>query len=94
MARARGAGRIGEEKPVTKNGFPDRRFKGQRDLPSPEVVNPDYRRARTGGVVDDVHVTIDGRPDRRFKENRAMSDDEILDGQIAALQAQRAQMRH
>ena len=63
--------------PTTKSGFPDRRFKGQRDLPPPtpeEVVG----RARTGGTIGDVHVTIDGKPDRRFKENRSLSDEEVM----------------
>jgi hypothetical protein len=71
----------------TRMGTPDRRFKGQRDLPEPRLG--DYKPARTGGVVDEVHVTLDGRPDRRFKENRSLSDEEVLETQIAVLQAQR-----
>lgn len=63
------------QQPTTKSGYPDRRFKGQRDLPPPPTV--DVQRARTGGTVGDVHVTIDGKPDRRFKENRGLSDEEI-----------------
>lgn len=66
------------EAPLTKSGFPDRRYKGFRDAPLPEHANPEYRRARTGGTVGDTHVTIDGRPDRRFKENRSLSDDEVM----------------
>ena len=64
------------DRPMTKSGYPDRRYKGQRDLPPPEDANPNYQRARSGGVVGDIHVTIDGKPDRRFKENRALSEDE------------------
>jgi hypothetical protein len=64
--------------PLTKSGYPDRRFKGQRDLPPPEEENPEFRRARTGGTIGDVHVTIDGKPDRRFKENRGLSDEEVM----------------
>lgn len=63
--------------PITKSGYPDRRFKGQRDLPPPalEIIEP---RARTGGTIGDVHITIDGKPDRRFKENRGLSDEEVM----------------
>lgn len=64
--------------PLTKSGYPDRRFKGQRDLPPPVEENPDFRRARSGGVIGDMHVTIDGKPDRRFKENRGLSDEEVM----------------
>lgn len=72
-----GRGRMtSSNQPLTKGGFPDRRYKGQRDLPPPEDPNPNFQRARTGGVVDDMHVTIDGKPDRRFKENRGLSEEE------------------
>lgn len=67
-----------QEVPLTKSGYPDRRFKGQRDLPPQQDENPDFRRARTGGTIGDVHVTIDGKPDRRFKENRGLSDEEVM----------------
>ncbi len=63
-----------ESNRFTKTGKPDRRFKGQRDLPDEEVINPGYRRANVGQVIDDVHLTMDGTPDRRFKENRNISD--------------------
>lgn len=63
--------------PRTKTGAPDRRYKGQRDLPDMEVQNPGYTRAQVGGVTDDgMHLTLSGKPDRRFKENRSISDDE------------------
>ncbi len=65
-----------EELPLTKNGKPDRRFKGQRDLPEEEVINPFYRRAAAGMVLEGVHVTSDGTPDRRYKENRHITDEE------------------
>lgn len=62
---------------LTKTGKPDRRFKGQRDLPDEEVINPDYRRASVGGTDEQGnHLTIDGKPDRRFIENRTISDEE------------------
>lgn len=73
----RGMAPTQEQGPLTKGGYPDRRFKGQRDLPPPEEENPEFRRARTGGTIGDVHVTIDGKPDRRFKENRGLSDEEV-----------------
>ena len=45
--------------PITKSGFPDRRFKGHRDDPPPDVANPEYRRARTGGEDESgTHVTL------------------------------------
>ncbi len=69
---------VSQEAPLTKSGYPDRRFKGQRDLPPPEEENPDFRRARTGGTIGDMHVTIEGKPDRRFKENRSLSDEEVI----------------
>lgn len=63
--------------PRTKSGAPDRRYKGQRDLPDQEVQNPGYTKARVGGQAEDgVHLTVSGKPDRRFKENRSMSDTE------------------
>jgi hypothetical protein len=63
--------------PITRNGFPDRRFLGARHLPPPEVQDQENRRARVGGEIDGVHITLTGKPDRRFKENRALSDDEV-----------------
>jgi hypothetical protein len=66
------------EGPLTKSGYPDRRFKGQRDLPPPEESNADFQRARTGGMIGQMHVTIEGKPDRRFKENRGLSDEEVM----------------
>lgn len=66
-----------ESNHMTKNGTPDRRYKGQRDLPESEVVNPDYRHATTASVVTEgFHATKAGKPDRRFLENRALSEDE------------------
>lgn len=65
-----------ESNHFTKNGKPDRRYKGQRDLPDEQVINPGYRRASTAHVVQGVHVTKDGSPDRRYKENRTISDEE------------------
>ena len=62
--------------PITKSGYPDRRFKGQRDLPPPPEEERGVR-ARTGGVLGDMPVTIDGKPDRRFKANRALSEEEL-----------------
>lgn len=64
--------------PLTKSGYPDRRFRGQRDLPPQEEQNPDFHRARTGGMIGEMHVTVDGKPDRRFKENRGLSDEEVM----------------
>ncbi len=66
------------EGPLTKSGYPDRRFRGQRDLPPPEPEQQQMQRARTGGVIGDMHVTIEGKPDRRFKENRGLSDEEVM----------------
>lgn len=77
----------GMVQPVTKNGYPDRRFKGQRDLPPPED-RQDFTRARQGGVIGDTHVTIDGKPDRRFKENRSLSEDEAHRQWVQNLQQQ------
>lgn len=68
-----------EAEPLTKSGYPDRRFKGHREDPTPDVANPEYRRARVGGVVGDMHVTVDGtKPDRRFKENRGLSEEDAM----------------
>lgn len=67
---------VAPDVPLTKTGYPDRRFLGARHLPAPEEQNPEYRRARTGGEVDGVHITMTGKPDRRFKENRALSEEE------------------
>lgn len=64
--------------PLTKSGRPDRRFLGARHLPPEEPPNEEYRRARTGGMIGDIHVTIDGKPDRRFKENRGLSEEEVM----------------
>jgi hypothetical protein len=64
--------------PLTKSGYPDRRFRGQRDLPPPEPEQDQMQRARTGGVIGNMHVTIEGKPDRRFKENRGLSDEEVM----------------
>ena len=61
---------------LTRNGAPDRRYKGQRDLPEEAVKNPYYTHAAVGGIVGDTHVTRDGAPDRRFKKNRALSEEE------------------
>lgn len=62
---------------MTKNGVPDRRFKGQRDLPDEEVTNPDYRKASVGEITEKgIHLTIDGKPDRRFLENRTISEED------------------
>lgn len=63
--------------PTTKSGYPDRRYRGQRDLPPPPQEEGGTK-ARTGGVVGDIHVTIDGKPDRRFKENRHLSEEEVM----------------
>lgn len=62
--------------PLTKTGYPDRRFKGQRDLPPPDSERK--QRARTGGTIGDIPVTIEGKPDRRFKENRGLSEEELM----------------
>jgi len=75
------------EEQLTRMGHLDRRFKGQRDLPEPP--EHDYKPARTGGVIDEIHVTLSGKPDRRFKENRALNNDEIIDAHISALQSRR-----
>jgi len=66
------------EGPLTKSGYPDRRYRGQRDLPPPEMEEERVQRARTGGKIGDVPVTIEGKPDRRFKENRALSEEELM----------------
>lgn len=75
---------VEESNRLTKSGKPDRRFKGQRELPEEEVANPYYRRANIGTVVDGVHLTTQGAPDRRFKENRNISDEEaeVLKAQL------------
>lgn len=65
----------GETQPLTKSGYPDRRYKGQRDLPAFEETIQ-YTKPRQGGVAGNVHVTVDGKPDRRFKENRALSEED------------------
>lgn len=68
----------GEHK--TKLGTPDRRFKGQRDLPPEEVdINPNYVRPTAGGTLPDgTHITRFGKPDLRFKENRAKDEETVL----------------
>jgi hypothetical protein len=60
--------------PLTKSGYPDRRFLGARHLPPPQ--EQEIRRARTGGEIDGMHITVTGKPDRRFKENRSLSEEE------------------
>lgn len=69
----------GGDERLTRFGTPDRRFKGQRDLPPPNLINnPNYRRARRGGALaDGTPITLSGAPDRRFKENRGKSDEQI-----------------
>lgn len=61
----------------TRNGFPDRRYRGQRDIPEESVTNPNYTK-QSQGMEDasGTHRTINGKPDRRFLENRAMSETE------------------
>lgn len=63
---------------LTKIGTPDRRFKGQRDLPDP-VLNPNYQKpTKTMQFDAEGHLlTKDGKPDRRFKGAREMSDEEV-----------------
>ncbi len=82
--RRQQAAGVEESNRLTKSGKPDRRFKGQRELPEEEVVNPHYRRANIGTVIDGVHLTTQGAPDRRFKENRNISDEdaEVLKAQL------------
>jgi len=68
-----------QEAPLTKTGRPDRRFKGQRDAPLNEIINPRYIKPKTGGLLKDgTHITLGGRPDRRFKENRGKSEEQIM----------------
>jgi len=62
---------------VTKSGVPDRRFKGQRDLP-PAQFQHTYRQPQQGGVQGGIHVTLEGKPDRRFKENRNLDEEEVM----------------
>jgi len=62
---------------VTRTGAPDRRFKGQRDLP-PVQKQYNYRQPRQGGVHGGVHVTVEGKPDRRFRENRNLDEEEVM----------------
>ncbi len=77
--------KLRESNLLTRNGQPDRRFKGQRDLPQEEVINPQYRKANVGGVIAGRHVTLDGSPDRRFKENRSLNDDDVEIAKAEAL---------
>lgn len=72
----------GEFSHLTKLGTPDRRFKGNRELPPP----PQYQTARRMGPFQDENgriITKDGKPDRRFKGQRDISDQEA-----AVLQAE------
>lgn len=81
--------------PRTKSGSPDRRYKGQRDLPDQEVQNLGYTRANVGEVTDEgIHLTLDGKPDRRFKENRAMSEEEAKIRMAEQILAKRHASRH
>jgi hypothetical protein len=77
--------KLRESNLLTKNGQPDRRFKGQRDLPQEEVINTQYRKASVGGVLGGRHVTLSGAPDRRFKENRSLNEDDIEIAKAEAL---------
>ena len=63
------------EAPISKDGTPDRRYKGQRDLPD-DIPNEGYTPAQTGGVVGNTHITKDMKPDRRFSENRGLTEEE------------------
>jgi hypothetical protein len=68
-----------QETPLTKTGRPDRRFRGQRDVPLEEVINPHYIRPKTGGTLKDgTHITMSGKPDRRFKENRSKPEEQVM----------------
>jgi hypothetical protein len=73
--------------PISKDGTPDRRYKGQRDLPD-ELPNPDYTKASTGDVIEGIHITKDGKPDRRFMENRALDEEEARIKQAELILAQ------
>lgn len=77
---------------MSKDGTPDRRFQGQRDLPDEtKEVNPNYTAAQPGGITaDGTHITTDGKPDQRFKENRGLTEAEIKAKQIQTLQQQTA----
>lgn len=80
---------------LTKMGMPDRRFKGQRDLPEESVINPAYRRpAQPFQDEEGIHRTRDGKPDRRFLENRAMPEDEAKVRQAEYFLAHRKQTQH
>lgn len=60
---------------LTKQGTPDRRFKGNRELPPP----PEFPTANRMGPFQDENgriITKDGKPDRRFKGQRDISDTE------------------
>lgn len=64
---------------LTKLGKPDRRFKGQRDIPEEQIINQKYVRPKTGGTLKDgTHITITGKPDRRFRENRGKPEEQIM----------------
>jgi len=84
----------GESNLLTKNGKPDRRFRGQRDLPEEEVINPQYRRAASGMMLEGVHVTSDGTPDRRYKENRHITDEEAEIRKAELILAKYGRQRH
>jgi hypothetical protein len=65
---------------LTKTGKPDRRFKGQREIPDEEIIdNPNYVQPTTA-IVDEegIHVSPKtGKPDLRFKENRGLTEEEV-----------------
>lgn len=64
---------------LTKLGKPDRRFKGQRDIPEEQIINPKYIKPKTGGTLKDgTHITMVGKPDRRFRENRGKPEEQIM----------------
>lgn len=70
----------------TKNGAPDRRYKGQRDLPEEEVRNVHYTHPAAGSVDEKgIHRTSDGKPDRRYLENRALTARQALVAQAKYL---------
>lgn len=69
---------VAQEK-LTKLGKPDRRFKGQRDIPEEQIINPKYIKPKTGGTLKDgTHITMVGKPDRRFRENRGKPEEQIM----------------
>jgi len=74
-----------QTQPLTKSGYPDRRFKGQRDLPPQEEGIP-YRPASKGEVINGIHYDMNGRPDLRYKENRGLTEEDIARLQLEYLQ--------